>query len=702
MSSEHGALSPRASTIVREEEALLARARAALERAEARAAARPRQGDLRSTESLRALRDEVAAATDEDDLPALLLEMAVRQRLRAQPEDAALPDRAAPYLAHLRVAEGGQRRDYLLGRATLLDPAEGVRIVDWRVAPVAQIFYRYREGDAYEEDFPGRVAEGVVEARRLVVFEEGRLVRIVGDGIALQRDADGSWRETERTGLALSPGGAGTAARPGVLGVGAGAQDRAAPIDVTALLDAEQIAAIKSPPDTPLLVLGSAGSGKTTVALHRLAQIVATDPGRYPLAATRVIVPEEGLCRLSRRLLEPLGVGRAQVRTLDAWAKSLATQAFAGAPIALSTEAPALVSSLKRHPALYEALRARLDALPAAAMTLRKLRHHLATLFTDRAFLGEVVAASGGDLSRAAIEETVRHTMLQLAEPLDRQLRSVIVPEMKTALDGLPIAEGTPDALAGTLDLEDLPILLFLKAAKGALAAPAIAHLVLDEAEDFALFELFVLGRMLGARPSLTLAGDEAQQTLSSFAGWDTMLSTVGARDTARCRLGVSYRCPRPVVDLARAILGPLAPEAPARAAREGAPVGRLHLPDEAQALMLLAGAVGDLVDREPRASVAVIAHSEDAARRAHALLADRPEARLALRGELSFEPGIDVTCVESCKGLEFDYVVIPDATAEAYPDTPEARRKLAVAVTRASHQLWVMSGGAPSPLLPG
>ena len=81
-------------------------------------------------------------------------------------------------------------------------------------------------------------------------------------------------------------------------------------------------------------------------------------------------------------------------------------------------------------------------------------------------------------------------------------------------------------------------------------------------------------------------------------------------------------------------------------------------------------------------------------------LLRERPEARLVLRGEFSFDPGIDVTDVDSAKGLEFDYVVVPDAHAEAYPLTDESRRRLHVAVTRTSHQLWLCSGGEPSPLL--
>ncbi|XXZ10025.1 ATP-binding domain-containing protein [Sorangium sp. So ce315] len=690
-----------ARAVLEEEEALLERVRAALDRAwrgarpGARAAA-PRE--LRSIAALRELRDEAAAASA-DDLPAVLLEMSVRQRLIEQEPRKALPDPLCPYLAHLRVDEGKGAKDYLLGHATFLDPSADVRILDWRVAPVAQIFYRYREGDEYEETFPGRVAEGVVKARRIVVVERGALTRIVGDGLVLTRRGDGRWTVEDRAALAMQPGGAGTAARPGSLGVGAGALDRATAADVTALLDPDQYAAVCAPAERPLLVLGSAGSGKTTVALHRLARIAALDPARCPLSAMSVVVPEEGLARLSRRLLAPLGAGEAQVKTLDAWSAATAREVF-GRPIALCADPPALVSSLKRHPALFRALGRRFTKLAPANATLPRLRRRLADVFTDRGFLKGVVADSGGDLPQSAVEETVRHTVLQIAEPLEKELAAIVVPEMKRALDGRAIAEGTPDELAGTLDVDDLPILLFLRAARRGLDGAGWSHLVLDEAEDFSLFELYVLGKLLGEARSVTLAGDEAQQTSSSFPGWGAALSTLGVGDAATCRLAVSYRCPRPVTELARRLLGKLAPEAPARAARDGAPVGMFRFPGEAQADLFLAGALRDLAGREPRASVAVIARDAEAARQLHALVADLPEARLVLEGEFSFEPGIDVTDVDSAKGLEFDYVVVPDATAAAYPMTDEARRRLHVAVTRASHQLWLIAGAAWSPLL--
>jgi ATP-dependent DNA helicase UvrD/PcrA len=513
----------------------------------------------------------------------------------------------------------------------------------------------------------------------------------------LERDPAGGWRSADRDALSLAPGGAGSAARSGILGVGVGASGRARRADVTALLDAEQYAAVSAPPERPLLVLGSAGSGKTTVALHRLARVAADDSNRYPVERAEVVVPEEGLARLSRRLLEPLGAGADRVKTVEAWSVDLARRVFAR-PLKLCWEAPPLVSTLKRHPALYRALAERFAGLKATK--LPSLRRRLAEVFSDRGFLEGVVAASGGQLPRTAIEETVRHTVLQLAEPLAREHASITDPERKRAIDGLDIAAGTPDELAGTVDVEDLPIFLTLRARAEPLGGRAISLLVLDEAEDFSLFELFVLGKLLQETSSVTLAGDEAQQTTSSFDRWETSLRTLGTSDAATCRLHTSYRCPQSVADLARRLLGPLAPEEPVHAAREGAPIGAFRLPTESQAHLFLAGTLRDLLDREPHASAAVIAASAEAARRFHALIAELPQARLVLNGEFSFDPGIDVTDVDDVKGLEFDYVVVPDATAAAYPVTNEARRRLHVAVTRASHQLWIVAGGPPTRLV--
>jgi DNA helicase IV len=677
--------------LVREEEELLARVLGALARHVPRGGGRS-TADLLGR--LKEFRDEAVESTAKD-LPTVFQEMGLVRALLERPRHDGVPDPAAPYFAHLRIREGGEVRDYCLGRATFVDRAAGVRVVDWRYAPVASVFYRYREGEAFEEELPGRVLHGVVDARRVVVVERGVLTRVSTGVATLARGRDGRWAAVRGAAARLG-GGEGTAARAGALGVGAGAAGRAAGPDITALLDPEQFEAMSVPADEPLLVLGSAGSGKTTVALHRLARLAFDDPGRFAPGRLAVVVPEPGLARLTQRLLEPLGLGRVPVRTLDSWARGAFQSAFSAPPPRLCDDPPPLVSRLKRHPALYGALRRRPHL--AEVPRLGPLKRELSDLLVDRAFLESVVRSAGGDLPTTAIEEVVRHTRLQNAPPPDDELRGVD-PERREALDGRALSEGTPEAIAGTLDPEDVSILLFLAALRGG-GSRSVAHLVVDEAEDVSLFELFVLGRLLGGKRSVTLAGDEGQQTFSSYAGWPEALAALGAGEATTCRLEVTYRCPEPIAEFAQAVLGPLAPPSPPRAGRPGAPVARFDFPAEAHAHLFLVEALRDLVEREPQASVAVIASHPDTARAFHRLVSDLPEARLVLDGAFTFLPGVDVTDVSAVKGLEFDYVVVLDANANAYPDTDESRRRLHVAVTRASHQLWILAPGTPSPLV--
>jgi DNA helicase-2/ATP-dependent DNA helicase PcrA len=58
------------------------------------------------------------------------------------------------------------------------------------------------------------------------------------------------------------------------------------------------------------------------------------------------------------------------------------------------------------------------------------------------------------------------------------------------------------------------------------------------------------------------------------------------------------------------------------------------------------------------------------------------------------------VVDVGQVKGLEFDYVILVDVSAAAYPNRDYPRRLLHVAATRAIHHLWVTHVGRASPIL--
>ena len=475
------------AAIVADEEACLARIHAAL-------AAQPAEVTVTNQSAnvaeLRELRDEAASAREEE-AASLMLELAVQQKLVNRTAPSARPDAKSPYIGHLRLTEGKQTRDYFLGQSTFIETRNNIRIIDWRVAPLAQIFYRYRQGDAFDEVLPEREMSGTVDVRRIVVIHEGKLVQIMGDGLALRRGADGTWERATHDAITFSKG------SEGRLGLGVGVEERGTRTDVTALLDAQQYAAISAPADDALVVLGSAGSGKTTVALHRLARLTTSQPEAIPLPRARVVVPEEGLARLCRRILKPLVATlgpevKPPVETLDEMAIRFARHALGPLPT-LTTDTPALVTNIKRHPALHAALKERFTKKPIKRPTLARLLRHLGYALTDRAWLAGVVARAGGTLPTTAIEDTVRHTMLQFADKPVSGAEDVDDDERKTALDGRGLEEGTPDELAQTLDAEDLPVLLSMMAWQGDLKLPQASHLVLDEAEDFSLFDLEVL-----------------------------------------------------------------------------------------------------------------------------------------------------------------------------------------------------------------
>ena len=681
-----------AQRAVEEEEALLARVQRALSEARARRA----RVSGPSVQALQSLREEAAAAREEDAAP-LLHELAVQHRLggRALPERV---DPASPYVAHLRVREGDVRRDYLLGHATFVDSESDVWVVDWRVAPVAQLFYRYREGDAFEETFPGREVSGVVEVRRVVVVHRGRLVQVVGEGFQARREPDGNWHYSGREGLVA--GGAGTAPRPGQLGLGVGAAERG------------------RAPTSPRCSIPSSTRQSAPRETSRSWSWAAPAAGRRPWPCTGWrgsrrrsrsslhsnapgwSCPRRGWPVSRRGSSAPLGGGAASVQTLDAAFLDLARRVFGGLP-RIVHDPPALVSSLKRHPALHDALHAALSARRSGgAPNWRKLRRELATFLTDRPFLeGVVERAAGrcpGPWSRRRCATRCSSSPIPCGDSWPAS----------TTWSGRPPSTAGRWRRGPTMRWRELWTSRTSRccspsaAGGGRCACPRRSHLVLDEAEDFSLFDLTVLAGLFRGSPRTTVAGDEAQQTLASFAGWERSLATLGASGAAWIRLPVSYRCPRPIAELAQSILGSLAPASAPRAAREGAPVGRFAFPGEPQAHLFLAGVLRELVEAEPHAAVAVICHDAATARRFSAVAAELPSSRLVLDGRFTFEPGIDVTDVDSVKGLEFDYVVVPDAVESAWPANDEGRRRLHVAVTRASWQLWLVSTGTPTRLL--
>ena len=532
---------------------------------------------------------------------------------------------------------------------------------------------------------------------------------------------------------------------------GSVASSRSGTPQISALLDREQWQILHDKSDQPLLILGGAGCGKTTVALHRLALLSHRQPKRYRPETMLVVVPEPGLVRLTVRLLDHLGLPKVQVSSFDTWAESQARRLFRGLPKRVCQVTPPAVVRVKRSLAMFKAvdrlikvkriglIRAMddqlhgsvtaipeidnedlplLDALGRSEQTvLAKLpegswkrqaairffgEQRLALFDHDfiRSFLfgnWESVANSV-DFSRSDLVELERHTRRQYEE--GRQFQGL------TEIDDQQIAQ---DAIAGTIDTEDFALLMYTVAKlTGRVRGPRTgvterSHLLIDEAQDLAPVELEVLGRTLQKDGSITVAGDAAQQSDPSIAfdDWQQTLSHLGIAGVESVRLTTNYRCPKPIADFGQQVLGSLAPKVAPQTVRSGAPVLTSYFADSGLAALSLIEALEDLVTSDRQGCVAIITVDEDQALATYRNLHQLNGRRLVTDGNFSFEPGIDITTIAQVKGLEFDYVVIWDVNSRSYPDQPTARRALHIAATRAIHQLWVISIGSSSPLLP-
>jgi DNA helicase II / ATP-dependent DNA helicase PcrA len=774
------------TAIVREELKLLSSVRRALD-GSAGADVSAARGRASDDERLLQLRDEVAIAKPED-LPALFEQMHHLGALRAQRGRSLVGtvDRASPYFGHMRLEESDaegkrtgafgmgkpapRRRDVLIGSRSYVDSAAGIRIVDWRQAPVSRIYYRYGEGDDYEEELGDRLVEGVVIARRGVSIVNGEVVRVSAPQGTFSRGKDGRWRRTSVHSSRLETetkwsdrNGVPGKARLGVGADGEVREDKHLPA-IAAMLDEHQFDLIAKESAGLVAIQGSAGSGKTTVGLHRVAYLAFREPQRFRPEKMFVVVPNDALVHYVGRVLPSLGVEGVQASTFARFGTRLVGQLFPRLPSKVSDDTPPVVARAKSHAAILRAIervvgriaettdarmRATIEKWPAAEHALSawaatdaegkappdmRISVLSSWLAGKRQLAGTQPASALPHVTRSALEQSIAD--------LRRQTRSVagLWDEVLTSRELLDETFSTErgfgpaqieqvhswcvrqarvrsdaerDGEEPSLDAEDVALLLRCwQELRGPLvdadAHPIrFAHVFVDEVQDASPVELRVLLELTGKERCITLAGDVAQRMLEEGDDrgefdWNALLDGLGVAHTKIEPLKVSYRSTAEITHFARAVLGPLSHDDVPETTRRGPPVELFTFASAGEAAAWLADALKQLARDEPSANVALVARFPQQADLYFEGLsrADVPNVRRVAKQDFSWEPGVDVTDVRQTKGLEFDEVVLLETTAASYPVSPAARHTLYVGATRASHQLWCVASQAPSELV--
>lgn len=471
-----------------------------------------------------------------------------------------------------------------------------------------------------------------------------------------------------------------------------------APTLIDVELAPEQRAAVELPAGRALLILGEAGHGKTTVALHRIAHLWRQAPEGVRAC---VIVPTSGLERWLQPLLTRLGAD-VEVLAWERWAREQARRVFRDLPARESEDATPAVARLKRHPALLPAIAA--QAATGGAGRKRARRADLLHLFGDRAVLEGVAQQAGGSITPHVIADVLEHTHVQFSRTAEEEWSHVTDRQRLVAVDGLALDARTASGDVRSVDTEDYAVMFELDRLRAqhrgvpARTPPAYDLVMIDEAQELAPIELALVGRSVAPGGTLVVAGDPAQQIDPSvtFTSWESSLRALGLDEYDTVTLGVGYRCPPAVVAVAKHVLDAAPPPAPSPS------VVRAAFASEAELAAWLGPELDALAERDRTATTAVIARHPLFARRFVERLRAHVPARLVLDGSFLARGGVQVTTVDQVRGLEFDTVIVPDATADVYGGEPSARRALYVAVTRTRHQLVLAGAGKGTHLLPG
>ena len=198
-----------------------------------------------------------------------------------------------PYFARMDFKENGRSKEtFYLGKMSLIDTKTLIPIIiDWR-APISNLYYEGKLGKASYKCLDSTI-EGDILLKRQYMIENKKLEKYVDINVtgndALLQDA-----------------------------LEEKADDRLK--NIVATIQGEQNRIIRADINKPLIVQGVAGSGKTTIALHRIAYLIYNYEKEFKPEEFMIIAPTKFFLNYISNILPDLGVNDVKQYTFEEFA----------------------------------------------------------------------------------------------------------------------------------------------------------------------------------------------------------------------------------------------------------------------------------------------------------------------------------------------------------------------------------------------
>ena len=604
-----------------------------------------------------------------------------------------------PYFAKVRLQmrPGRPARDVYIGAAGMTDEHSIPLVVDWR-SPVAETYYNQQMGET-SYDVDGK--------KRTVNLELRRQFDIVRDKLNMYFDT--------------------TVAIEDSLLLGALKKHHSEKLQaITATIQREQNTIVRHEDVPALLVNGIAGSGKTSVLLQRIAFLLYRERKTLNPDQVYLFTPNNVFERYIDTVLPSMGEANPQVFT---WRDFVEDQGAGQRDAGVHTDPAELrrieeaVKSLAIEP---EDLR---DIRVDDTVLLKPSQVEGAVRKFERFGVGARFCALVTDELHERLER--RFTAMSKDEDLQEKVAGFDLDEQVHWFGETVSADDEVETMNLTrryveqrfaeahARIDDLSWLRFDRIGMRLLGTQALSatewlylrlcitgsgdknarYVMIDEVQDYTVAQLMVLARHF-SRAHFLLLGDEHQAIFEGTASFaqiaEVFTETHGSVE--ECRLLTSYRSSPEITAMFTSLLDSDEQLRLTSVHRSGvAPVVRELDGDNVDAYVaelrrIAEEAAGD------EGLTAFVAESDSRV----SWLAKQLGDAVQVLGKDSDLPatGVVLLPLRVAKGLEFDHVVIPDAQAEVYPDTPLCRRRLYTAISRAMHRVTVLSQGPMTPLL--
>lgn len=579
----------------------------------------------------------------------------------------------APYFGRVDFCYDGDEEPevYYIGVGNLTeDHGKGAYVYDWR-APVSGLFYDYDKGKASFQA-PAGVMEGEITRKRQYKIRDGRLV------FALETEMNIDDEILQQT---LSENG----------------DNRLKSIVTT--IQKEQNSIIRDTRHRIMVVQGCAGSGKTSVALHRIAYLLYHNRESLQAAQVLVLSPNSIFGDYISRILPELGEENICELTLDDYAyRELNCYGEAEDKY---DELERVLHGCASEEAEYKQSKAYVQELDLFLMQqewenveIRDFKYKkifcpedIISRFFYEKFCDVPMLDRLGKIAEYLIDE---QETIQGRDMEDEERQKVMekINRMYVTMDPLELynrflAESGREKqlLTGdTIPYEDVYPLLYLKYSMKELPKRRkVKHVVIDEMQDYSYLQYRILQKLFDC--PMTILGDRRQTMGEKQSNVMKFLPEIYGKEIFYIDMKKSYRSTCEIMQFAEQLI------------QENSETeyvdrhGELPHTREAGSIEQMYEMLAeDLRDGSDCRTQGVLCLTQEEAESVWNALREKGiEADLLTKDSMKFRTGISVMPFYLAKGLEFDAVYIPNV--QKY-HSPLEKQAMYINVTRALHKL--------------